>query len=419
MSEKKDQVYAMQTGDLLKIVDLCKLMNRSIHYEPLLQEIINYCTAVMNVEGASILLHDPKIDKLIFHLVTGNKSEKIKKIILNCNEGIAGWIFSNNVSVLCNNLEDDPRFCQRVDKSVGFITKSILGVPLLLDGNIIGVFELVNKKSNEGFVKADLVLAEGMAAQIALAIERTRLIHENIMHHRLAAIGEAIASLAHHIKNILTGFEGAGKLIRDALRFKKYDIIEKMWPIVDKSAGRISALTKNMLELSKERIPHYSLNNINQIIMEIIDLYSEKAKINNIVFESMLDENIPEFYFDPEGIYRCLLNLVANGFDAINGVDFPKIIIKSTVLSNGGIKKVVVETIDNGTGMSEEIKEKIMMSKFFSTKGSAGTGLGLHVVRKIINEHNGDLDIKSAPGEGSTFTISLPMSLFSPEKANY
>jgi len=414
MPEYFGDLNNMQTADLLKIVGLCKLINRAIHYEPLLEQIITYCTEVMDVEGASVLLHDPKRDKLIFHLVTGNKSEKIKKIILSCNEGIAGWIFKNNVSIISNNIPSDPRFCDRVDKSVGFVTKSIIGVPLVLDETVIGVFELVNRKHTDGFLKSDLVLAEGMAAQIALAIERTRLIQENIIHNRLVAIGEAIASLAHHIKNILTGFEGAAKLIRDALPCKKYDIVEKMWAIVDKSTARISALTKNMLELSKDRIPHYSLNSINKIIGEITDLYSQKAKMNNLTIESSLDENIPDFYFDAEGIYRCLLNLVSNGFDAVAKTECPKITIKSRIHNTGKSSKVIIETIDNGCGISEEVLEKLMMSKFFSTKGSSGTGLGLHVVRKIVNEHNGNLDIKSVCGEGSVFTISLPLVLSDP-----
>ena len=404
--------YTMEHADLMIIVKLCKLMNAAFNYDLLLQDIMNYCTDVMNVEGASVLLYDDPSNKLVFHLATGDKSETIKKIFLNCNEGIAGWVFNNNETILSNNLEKDDRFCSRVDHVTGFKTNSILATPLLLENKVIGVFELVNRKNNGGFTDRDRYLSEGLAAQIALAIERLRLIHENMAKSRLATIGETVAGLAHYIKNILTGLEGGKTLIDRALPKNNYDIVNSIWPIIHKGLNRMSTLTLNMLEFSKDRKPDYSLQSIESSITEVIQLYENKAEFEHITLKSIVDESIKPFYFDRTGIFRCLLNLVSNSFDALAKTESPQV----TIYAKQTDKYVIIELTDNGCGMPEEYIQKIMMSTFFSTKGSRGTGLGLTVTRKIIQEHNGKLYIKSELNKGTTFRISLPKD-FKPDYA--
>ena len=397
--------YTMEHADLMIIVDLCKLMNAAFNYDLLLQDIMNYCTKVMEVEGASVLLYDEPTNKLIFHLATGDKSETIKKVFLNCDEGIAGWVFNNNETILSNTLNKDNRFCSRVDDVTGFKTHSIIAAPLMIENKVIGVFELVNKKTNNGFTERDQYLSEGLAAQIALAIERLRLIHENMEKSRLATIGETVAGLAHYIKNILTGLEGGKTLIDRALPKNNYDVVTSIWPIIHKGLHRISTLTLNMLEFSKDRKPDYTLQSIESVITEIIELYENKAEFEHISLKSIIDEKIKPFYFDKTGIFRCLLNLISNSFDALNKIESPEIIISAKQTD----KYVIIELSDNGCGMPQESIKKIMMSSFlFSTKGSRGTGLGLTVTHKIIQEHCGKLHIKSEPGKGSSFRISLP-----------
>jgi signal transduction histidine kinase len=180
---------------------------------------------------------------------------------------------------------------------------------------------------------------------------------------------------------------------------------------VDRNINTISSLVLDMLEFSKDREPDYAKNNINTLITQIAELYREKAQSAGITFDISLDSSIPEFYFDSTGIHRCILNLLSNSFDAVNNTDNP--IIKLAVHNNSNQETIITVT-DNGYGMTQEIIDKIMMSNFFSTKGSKGTGLGLPITRKIIHEHNGTLNITSSPGEGTTFTISIPVIFHNP-----
>ncbi|MCB1196059.1 GAF domain-containing protein, partial [bacterium] len=317
--------YIMQPDDLNIIVEMCKLMNTAMHYEMLLQTIIDYCTRVMQVEGASVLLYDDKQDKLIFHAATGSKSETLKKVILNTDEGIAGWVFKHKESMYSNDLEHDARFSARVDKFTRFRTHSLMATPLLLENSVIGVFELVNKNAPGGFTERDLMLCEGMAAHVALAVERVHLISENISVSRLAAIGETVAGLAHYIKNILTGLEGGAHLIRAALKEKDHATVEKVWPMAERNIDRISMLALDMLEFSKKREPYYTRQSVASVLNDIIQLFEARAKTNNVKIETDYDTSIPDCYFDSQRMHRCLLDLVGNSFDACKKISNPSI----------------------------------------------------------------------------------------------
>lgn len=408
MPDKKlrNNDYVLKADDLSIIVNLCKLMNTAIHHDVILETIMDYCTDVMHVEGVSVLLYEEKKHKLVFYLVTGDKSEKLKKVELGCDEGVAGWVFNNNRSVLANDLSKETRFSNRVDDVLQFQTKSIVAVPMILENKVVGVLELVNKKSDDGFSHRDLVLAEGISVHIAQAMERINLINENIAGNRFAVIGETITGLAHYIKNVLTALEGSEHLIGNAITKKDYSVIERFWPIVDRSIGTISKLSKEMLEFSKDRKPEYSLGSINKVLSDIVEDCTERAKSMGALIEVTLGEAIPEFYFDSSGIHRSVLNLIFNAFDACSGVVSPKVTVSSKKIDDNTVELGVS---DNGCGIPQEDIEKITASKYFSTKGVKGTGLGLFITRKIITEHNGQLDIKSDQGAGSVFLITLPL----------
>jgi len=408
MSDKKIQNnnYVLQADDLSIIVNLCKLMNTAINHDMILETIMNYCTTVMHVEGVSMLLYEEKKHKLMFYLVTGDKSEKLKKIELDCDEGIAGWVFNNNRSVVCNDLSKETRFSNRVDNVLEFHTKSIVAVPMMLENKVVGVLELVNKKSDNGFSPRDLLLAEGIAVHIAQAMERIKLINENIAGNRFAVIGETVTGLAHYIKNVLTALKGSEHLIDNAINEQNYPMVERFWPIVNRSLDTISKLSAEMLEFSKNRKPEYSSGNINKLLSDIAEDCTEQAKLMGGSIEAVFDDTVPEFYFDPSGIHRCFFNLVSNALDACKDIDSPRVKVSSKKIDDNTVELGIS---DNGCGISKENIEKITTSKYFSTKGAKGTGLGLFVTRKIITEHNGQLDIKSDQGSGATFLITLPL----------
>ena len=132
------------------------------------------------------------------------------------------------------------------------------------------------------------------------------------------------------------------------------------------------------------------------------------AREQGVIFELELNEDLQDICFDEEAIYRCLLNLVSNAIDDCTDVSClnkqTKVILRSLQAEGWAAE---YQVIDDGCGMDEDTRAKIFQS-FFSTKGSKGTGLGLMITKKIIDEHGGVIELESERGEGTKFIIRLP-----------
>jgi PAS domain S-box-containing protein len=252
--------------------------------------------------------------------------------------------------------------------------------------------------------------------------EIKHLERELIQSERLSAIGQAVAGMAHYTKNILNGLQGGVYIVNTSLKKDKPDLLRKGWSMVENNVAKISDLVMNMLVYSKEREPDYVKCSPNEIAQEVYDLMAESLRAQSAKLDYLMkrsngdpkvelsndfDSSIDECYLDPIGVHRCLLNLVTNAIDACTEKpDDEKnySVIIRTRKEDGGIR---FEVADNGTGMTQEVQEKLF-ERFFSTKGPKGTGLGLLVTRKIVDEHGGTISYESAAEEGTTFSIHFP-----------
>jgi nitrogen-specific signal transduction histidine kinase len=238
--------------------------------------------------------------------------------------------------------------------------------------------------------------------------EIKRLERELLKSERLAAIGQTVAGLAHGIKNILHGLEGGSYLVDLGLKKNNTERLKTGWDMIKRNIGRTSDLVLNLLSYSKEREPEYKDCFPNQIADDVCELMQNKAQENDIAIVKNFDPSIEKVSMDPRTVYDVLLNLVSNAIDACifdENTDKHWKVTCNTALENGQI--IRFEISDNGAGMRPEVKDKLFTS-FFSTKGHRGTGLGLMVTRKLIEEHHGTIEVHSNLGEGTLITVRLP-----------
>ena len=225
---------------------------------------------------------------------------------------------------------------------------------------------------------------------------------------RLAAMGETVAGLAHAIKNVATGLRGGAFVLEKGMELNNDKYLSQGWDMVKGDVGRMSKMALDLLNYAKEREPDYELCDPNEPVEEVFNLMLPHARECGVTLELDMDNSLPDAWLDPEGIHRCLLNLVTNAIDACIDIQSPgrsgKVVLRS--LKN---KKCAVEyrAVDNGCGMDEETRAKIFQ-RFFSTKGSRGTGMGLMMAKKIIDEHGGAIEFESERGKGTEFVIRLP-----------
>jgi signal transduction histidine kinase len=235
--------------------------------------------------------------------------------------------------------------------------------------------------------------------------EIKRLEQEKLDAERLAAVGQTVAGLAHGIKNILTGLEGGMYVVNTGLEKGRQDRIEKGWEMLERNIERISTLARSLLGFSKGTALRTSMIDPGKIVEDIAALYRDAAGRSGIRLTTDIEEGMAEAPLDPEGIHTCLANLVSNALDAcrMSAGEGCSVSIRCREEE----RCIVYEVEDTGTGMDQDIKQKVFTS-FFSTKGSGGTGLGLLLTRKIVQEHGGRISVESTPGEGSCFKLVFP-----------
>lgn len=224
---------------------------------------------------------------------------------------------------------------------------------------------------------------------------------------RLAIVGQTVAGLAHGIKNVLQGLEGGMFVVQSAIEDQDQVLLDRGWDMISRNIDRVSALVRDLLSYSKERIPEFEPTDPNELAEEVCALFDLRAADKSIRLERDFDPAVESIPLDQRGLHTCLSNLVANAIDACEMDAAEKdhaVIVRTRLEDEWG---VVFEVSDNGQGMDEETKAKIFAG-FYSTKGSRGTGLGLLVTSKIVQEHGGIVSFESEPGVGTTFVIKLP-----------
>ena len=262
------------------------------------------------------------------------------------------------------------------------------------------------------FTDEHLRLLAAIGRQAALAVENVRYQRALVRAERLAAIGETIAVLSHHIKNILQGLGGGGHLVELGLEKDDRPLIRKGWDIVERNQSRIFHLVTDMLTFGKERRACLKAGPLNDTVAEVVALAAARAEEDGVELRVEPDARLPAVHFDAEALHRAVLNVVLNGIDAAAAAAAGRddgsggTVVVSTGLLPGG-DFVHVTVADDGTGLPADRVEHIF-EPFESSKGARGTGLGLAVARKILREHGGDVSVETEPGRGSRFTMAWP-----------
>ncbi|MFA6134091.1 MAG: ATP-binding protein [Phycisphaerae bacterium] len=370
-----------------------------LNVDALLQHTLDRAVEVLKADRGYIMLVN-KSGKLVLrasHLPEGaaDKRSPISRTIIN-------EILTKGVGVLSSNAMSDKRFT--AGKSVhDFGIRSAIAVPIKGRDKILGVIHIDCSVSDQTYSTEQLRLLTAIGYQTGLAVENVWLYESAVQSERLAATGETVAFLSHHIKNILQALVAGMDLVGMGLDRGDITRSKEAWPIVQRNIERINDLILNMLAFSKDRQPMLENINVNFVLNECIELVAPRADVRGVALLSDLDE-LPAIPADSAGLHQAFLNLLSNAADAVpdqTGV----ITVRSRYEEQA--RAVVVEIMDNGSGIPEELLDQIF-TPFFSVKGQKGTGLGLAVTRKVIDEHRGKIEVASTVGKGTTFTIRLP-----------
>ncbi|MCR4411132.1 MAG: ATP-binding protein [Thermoguttaceae bacterium] len=388
-------------------------VSHTLDIDQLLQRIMDLIFEWVEADRGCIMLVDPGAKKLA-PKVRRTRQGLPTDDKITISKTILDYVLERNEGVLTTNAREDNRWNPAASILQLGIREAIC-VPMQGRYDVVGVIyidtssspqEIIRKGGASKFTEDHLKLMIAIAHQAALAVEDTRYYSAMVQAERLAAIGQTIATVSHHIKNILQGIRGGSYLIEMGLAEHDESLVRKGWGIVEKNQHKISNLVLDMLTFSKEREPDLSPSDMNRVVGDVVELMQSRAAECQVQLQYRPAPHMPTLVFDPEGMHRAVLNVVTNAIDAAaEGTSAGCVTVSTEYAEDRGVVRAIVE--DNGPGIPAEQMETLF-SPFVSTKKSRGTGLGLPVSQKIVQEHGGRIEVSSVVGRGARFVLEIP-----------
>ncbi len=217
---------------------------------------------------------------------------------------------------------------------------------------------------------------------------------------RLAAAGQLAAQFAHEVGTPLNLISGHVQLLR--ARASQERVIKRL-DIIAGQIERITNIVRTMLDSTRRPVLRLEELDINSLLARILDAAQPTLAARNVELQTEMSDTILPIKADPDQLQQVIINLINNGLDAMPGGG------RLRVSTASGPQSVFIEMADNGEGIAAD-EIDLIFDPLFTTKQRAGTGLGLTIVKQIILEHGGSIDVESKPGEGTCFRISLPQN---------
>ena len=284
-------------------------------------------------------------------------------------------------------------------EATDFITK-----PINVDA-----LEIALKRANERII-IKRKLQEYTENLEGLLKEKTEL------HGRLSSLGLMIGSISHGVKGLLTGLDGGIYILDSGLKKKDQGLIDEGWEVVKITIQRIRKMIQEILFYTKKRDIKPQPVNIIEFVNDIASFIEPKIKENSIDFKKEFNVTTIMFEVDATAFRSALINILENAIDACIKDQSKKTHQIDFIVKRDG-RYILFEVSDNGTGMDEDSVDKIF-TLFYSSKGDSGTGLGLFIAGNIIEQHHGTIQVNSALGKGSKFSIRIPSKTATNKKTN-
>jgi two-component system, NtrC family, sensor kinase len=375
---------------------------------------------------------------------------------ISVSKTILSHALKHGEGVLSTNAMNDPRFAKG-DSVQQFAIRSALCSPIGFGDRAFGAIYVDSTIANYTFTPEQLALLNAIGRHTGLALANAAAYAKKLETEKLAAVGETVATLSHSIKNILQGLRGGADVVEMGLRKDDLKIARGGWGILKRNIDRIMSLTANMLAYSRPRAPEYELTPIGALLEECAELLKDQCAIRQVALIVDADPETPPIMLDPSLIHQAMLNLMGNAVEAVepktgvvtvrasyvpgtrgpaggksaSGSGAHRAATKTSTVNLRALglsqasgwaqgpsasiaptdgPMVRIEVIDNGPGIAPDRHAQIF-EPFQTTKGIRGTGLGLAVTRRIVQEHQGKVLLASDIGRGATFIVLLPAEL--------
>jgi signal transduction histidine kinase len=401
-----------QVERLERILEISRELASTVAQEPLLKKIVDTAAELTDSEGASILLWDSRAGELRFQTAVA-QSGQLAEIPVPIEGSIAGAVLTSGKPLVVPDVRADPRYYREVGQQIGMEIGSLLAVPLQIQDRRIGVLEAVNKRGGGEFSQEDVETLMALAAQAAVAIENARLVGAlQQAYDRLGQLdrlkSQFIAIASHELRTPLSLILLYAAMLQQQLG----DAAETQLDAVQRAAMRLKNIIDTMLNLRYLETGRMDLAathfDLRDEVGAACEDYEALAGTGDLVLEADLPDEAVAIYADREKLRVVLDNLISNAvkFTPTGGR------VWVTLCERGD--EVELSVADSGVGIPPEELERVF-ERFYQieshlTRRHGGMGLGLSIVKELVELHGGRVRAESDPDRGSRFVVVLPVS---------
>ena len=338
---------------------------------------------------------------------------------IHVSQTIVRAALEDNEGVLSSNAMGDPRF-KSGDSVQRYQIRSAICSPITFQDRVYGAIYIDSSIANYTFTKEQLALMNAIGRHAALALAHFEQVDARVQAERLAAVGQAVASVSHSIKNILQGLRGGADVVEIGLNKSDARIAKNGWEILKRNLDRIVGLTMNMLAFSRPKTLDLERTRLGKLAEDTAQLHARACADKGVALIVDADPEMPPIPVDPNLIHQVLMNLIGNAVEAVEGES--GVVTVRVLFHEPGVSGLPargqllpapwaeIAVIDNGPGIPQD-RLGWIFEPFNTTKGMRGTGLGLAVTRRIVAEHLGRIRVETAEGRGATFRVFIPADL--------
>jgi signal transduction histidine kinase len=406
---------------LERLLEISRTLSASLELEPFLHTLTSAASELTGCEVASVLELDESGEQLRFLSLPWFHRETLKSVKVPLKNSVAGWAFEHAQSTVVPEVSAEPRHFKGADTISEFNTRSVMAVPIIYQGETMGVLEAVNKTEQAHYTEEDLTILETLASQAAIAMQNTRLMGRvqkalDEMSQLDRMKNDFIAIASHELRTPLGLVLGHATFLREVIQPDYRPQLD----IIVRNAMRLKEIVDNMANIDNVQRGMASLRrrqiSVKRVIEEVMDSFHDEAHKKRLSLRSDIGKDDLMVEGDASKIAIAISNLVKNAITFTNpgGHIF---IVAETI--PGYVK---VSVIDDGIGIPVKdlphVFERFYQVETHLTRKHGGMGLGLSVAKVMVEMHGGRLWAESVEGKGSNFTFILPVNSGQIDAAN-
>ena len=417
-SNRKDETReALYRREVATILRSSALINSSLNFEQVLDNAMKWAEEFMGAEASTVYELEDRSNELVVRLARGEKKGPVERITLKVGEGIAGTVVKTGKPMVIQDVSQEKKFADNIDKITGFRTKSAICVPLLLRNRPMGALQVINKKSGEPFNRSDLEILFAIAQHVSIAMENAnlyrrleesfavttqelRITQEKLIRtERLASMSNLVQGVAHEIRNPITTIGGFAHRIKKELGDNRK--LDKYVDIILEETARLEHIVKRVHDFTETQSYSPTQTKIELVMEGVLSAAMPLANQLGVRIVKEIAPDLPLARLDSGQLTLALANIVENALEAMP---------QGGTLSLKALREdrsLIITIKDTGCGIPKDQLTAIYDP--FVTSKSKGVGLGLTLVHQVVSNHYGDIRISSEVQKGTVVTIRLPL----------